>query len=110
MKTLRLLTIPAALVISIGVFANEGDKSPASASDSASVDALRTSLPSTMGFEVDNVRTTDDGVTCINYRVANDLGGETRAQAVVKGDDVLRSTTRSSKFAKAWNKHCASAG
>jgi hypothetical protein len=42
--------------------------------------------------------------------VANDLGGETRAQAVVKGDDVLRSTTRSSKFAKAWNKHCASAG
>jgi len=56
------------------------------------------------------VERTMGDVTCINYRVSNDMNGETRAQAVVKGDEVLRSTTRSTKFQKAWNEHCAAKG
>ncbi len=72
------------------------------------VEKLKASLTSgAMGFEVDDVRVTDDGVACIKYRIDNDLGGETRAQAVVDGDKVLRSTSRSNSFAKAWNKKCA---
>jgi hypothetical protein len=55
---------------------------------------------------VDDVKM-NDGVACITYRVNNDTGGESRAQAVVEGDKVLRSTSRSTKFAKAWNSKCA---
>lgn len=51
---------------------------------------------------------TDSGVACIAYRVNNDMGGKTRAQAVVEGDKVLRSSSRNSKFANAWNSKCAS--
>ena len=71
------------------------------------VETLKASLGTTMGFEVENVTTGDDGVACITYRINNDLGGETRAHAVVDGDKVLRSTSRSSSFAKAWNGKCA---
>jgi hypothetical protein len=58
---------------------------------------------------VDDVRTTESGVTCITYRIRNDSGGESRAQAVVDGDKVLRSTTRSTRFEKAWNDKCVGA-
>lgn len=72
------------------------------------VETLKSSLGSTaMGFEVENVKMGDDGVACITYRIDNDLGGETRAHAVVDGDKVLRSTSRSASFAKAWNGKCA---
>jgi hypothetical protein len=40
------------------------------------------------------------------YRVDNDQGGETKAYAVVEGDKVLRSTSRSKKFEDAWNEKC----
>jgi hypothetical protein len=72
------------------------------------VETLKASLGTAMGFEVENVKTGDDGVACITYRIDNDLGGETRAHAVVDGDKVMRSTSRSPSFAKAWNRKCAS--
>lgn len=105
MKSSRLLiAMPLALLLATGALAdgrmNSSESSPA-------VETLKSKLSSTSGFAVDNVRTADDGVTCIDYRVANDMGGETHAKAVVKGDDVWRSTTRSTKFQKAWNEHCA---
>ena len=53
---------------------------------------------------------TDGGIACITYRVANDNGGESRAQAVVEGEKVLRSTSRSTEFANAWNTKCAGSG
>jgi hypothetical protein len=74
--------------------------------DSAPVATLKASLQSTLGFKVDTVRTTDAGVSCITYRVSNSKGGESHAQAVVEGDQVLRSTSGHSKFAKAWNSKC----
>ena len=98
------------LLISIGALAAEPEANSGAAASDPAVAALKSRLPSTYGFEVDNIRKTGDGIACINYRVANELGGETRAQAVVKGDEVLRSTTRNAKFAKAWNAHCAAAG
>jgi len=99
-----LIAMPLALLLATGALADDRMKSSES---SPAVETLKSKLPSTNGFAVDNVRAAEDGVTCIDYRVSNDLGGETRAKAVVKGDDVLRSTTRSTKFQKAWNKHCA---
>jgi hypothetical protein len=98
-----LFAASAAAMLSFGALADDKMES------SPAVETLKSKLPSTNGFAVDNVRTMGD-VTCINYRVSNDMNGETRAQAVVKGDEVLRSTTRSTKFQKAWNEHCAAKG
>jgi hypothetical protein len=83
------------------------EPAPSDAS-SAAVATLKSSLPSKQGFTVDLVHMTDAGVACIAYRVNNDMGGKTRAQAVVEGQTVLRSTSRNSKFANAWNSKCAS--
>lgn len=99
---LPLLALSFAFVPLSAALADADEASPA-------VATLKSSLPSTRGFEVESVRTTDSGVACITYRVPNDRGGETHAQAVVEGDQVLRSTSRSSKFAKAWNSKCAGA-
>jgi len=104
MNASRAIALLIALAPLIGV-ADEGTNSGA---DSEHIATLKSSLPSTMGFKVDNVHMTDAGVACITYRITNDKGGESRAQAVVEGDKVLRSTSRSSQFAKAWNTQCVS--
>ena len=58
------------------------------------------------GFEVEDVRTGDDGTACITYRVLNEQNGHSRVRAVVQGDKVLRETTGNTRFAKAWNSKC----
>jgi hypothetical protein len=107
---LRLAALPLAFAPLAGAVADDRDANAGSEANSASVATLKSSLPSTSGFEVDDVRMTDSGVACISYRVRNDLGGDTRAKAVVEGDKVLRSTTRTTRFAKAWNSKCVGAG
>ena len=103
----RLIALPLAFALCAGAFANDDmRKDPATNSDA--VEKLKSSLPTSAGFEVDDVRM-GDGVTCITYRVDNDRGGETRALAVVDGDKVLRSTSRSKSFETAWNSKCAGA-
>jgi len=101
-----VVTLPLALLLSVGVVAAE---SPTS-SDPAAVETLKTKLPSTLGFHVDNIRTSTDGVSCITYRVDNGSGGTKHEQAVVEGDKVLRSTPGNTRFAKEWNSKCAKAG
>ena len=85
---------------------------PAMSSDANSepVAKLKSRLTNTLGFQVDDVLMTDDGVACISYRVANDNGGVSSAKAVVEGEKVLRSTSRTTDFADAWNSKCAGAG
>jgi hypothetical protein len=77
---------------------------------SAPVAKLKSRLTSTKGFTVENVHMTDDGAACISYHVLNDTGGESRAKAVVEGEKVLRSTSRSEEFEKAWNTKCSASG
>ena len=101
----RLIAIPLALALAAGALAND-DKNAAAASNPDAVAKLKTSLTSTAGFEVDTVRNGADGATCIAYRVDNPQGGETKAYAVVEGDKVLRSTSRSKKIEDAWNEKC----
>jgi len=94
----RLIALPVALAIAAGAFAAESDAEP--------VEKLKSQLGTATGFEVDNVRMVSSGAACITYRVSNDTGGETRAMAVVHGEKVLRSTSRSREFQEAWNKQC----
>ncbi len=101
-KLRTFIALPFAFVPLAGALADDSTASEP-------VEKLKSSLQSTVGFEVDNVKM-NDGVACITYRIANDTGGESRAQAVVEGDKVLRSTSRSTKFAKAWNSKCAAGG
>ena len=103
-----LIALPLALVLAAGVFAGDPDKSMGAASPD-SVEKLKSSLPRTAGFEVDDVRMGADGVSCITYRVSNEQGGKSKAHAVVDGEKVLRSTSRSREFEKAWNGKCARA-
>jgi hypothetical protein len=107
---LRLVLVPLVFTPLAGAAAEDRDANATADSNSEAVAALKSSLPSTLGFEVDEVRVTDSGVSCISYRVRNDLGGDTRAKAVVEGDNVLRSTARTARFAKAWNSKCVGTG
>jgi len=95
----RFVALPLALAISAGAFAAD-ESSPA-------VEKLKASLTSTIGFQVDSERQGSDGSSCISYRVENDNGGSSKALAVVQGDKVLNSTSRSRSFEKAWNTNCA---
>ena len=104
---LRLIALPAAFVPLTGAFAEDRAAPTGSEATSDSVAVLKSSLPSSSGFAVDDVRVTDAGVACISYRVNSDMGGESRAKAVVEGDKVLRSTSGSMRFQKAWNEKCA---
>ena len=53
------------------------------------------------GLEVEEVRATDAGVVCIEYRVSG-----SRGHAVVQGNEVLKSSSDAARFEKAWNQHC----
>lgn len=93
------------LSLSAGVLADDDTKGNA-AQSSPAVETLKSSLASTNGFEVEDVREGSDGASCITYRVANHLNGSNRVRAVVKGDKVLRESTGNTRFAKAWNSSC----
>jgi len=53
------------------------------------------------GLEVEEVRATDAGVVCIEYRVSG-----SRGHAVVEGNTVLKSSSDAERFEKAWSEHC----
>jgi hypothetical protein len=106
-KSFRLIAVSTAIAFSAGAFAND-DPAMNSSSANSAVEALKASLKGESGFQVDKVVMSDDGAACIVYRVAGGTTGSvTRAQAVVEGDKVLRSSTRSPEFEKAWKDKCA---
>jgi len=73
---------------------------------SEAVATLKAKLGTAAGLEVDEVRLTDAGVACINYRVNDGQGGKSRDHAVVQGDDVLKGSSDADRFEKAWSEHC----
>jgi hypothetical protein len=68
---------------------------------SNAVAALKANLGSNVSLEVDEVRVTEAGVACIEYRVSG-----SRGHAVVQGNEVLKSSSDAERFEKAWNQHC----
>ena len=107
MNTRKLLIACSATLLPMTA-ALAADTPPATSSDetAAAVATLKQKLGSPSGMEVDNVRVTDAGVACINYRLRDSQGSMTKQHAVVKGDDVERSTFGNKKFEKAWNDNC----
>lgn len=105
-KSFKFIAVPMTLAFAAGALANDSPTANSAAASSA-VEALKASLKGETGFEVNKVHVTDDGTACIKYSVAGDKSQETHAQAVVEGDKVLRSTSRSKEFANAWNNKCA---
>jgi hypothetical protein len=103
-KSIGLIAI--SLGFAICASANDQDSTGEPGMHSDAVEKLKSSLTSTNGFEVEDVRQGDDGVSCITYSIANDQGGSSRAHAVVDGDKVLRESTGNTRFAKAWNNKC----
>jgi hypothetical protein len=105
MDTLKRLIASAVVVVPLSSALAE---TPASGDAStAAVETLRASLGGKGAIDVENVRMTDDGVACIDYRGPNNSGGMSKAKAVVQGDKVLRSGVGNERFADAWNEHCA---
>lgn len=98
-KPLIAIAAPLALALSAGA--------PAADDNSAAVEKLKSSLPNTLGFKVEDARAGNEGATCITYTLTNDQNGQSRSRAVVQGDKVLHETTGNTRFAKAWNSQCA---
>lgn len=109
MKAWKLIAVPLALgALALPVTAGDkGDKHGYSDAESTSVKKLKSSLRPSAGFKVESVHVADSGVACINYRVRNDTGGDSRDQAVVDGDTVLRASSRNERFEEIWNRDCA---
>ena len=73
---------------------------------SAAVLKLKANLGNPAGFEFDEVRVTNAGVACIDYRVSSAQGAKSLGHAVVKNDVVLKSSADYERFEKVWNEHC----
>ena len=100
-----LIASAAALVPMTAVLADDPPASTSSDATAAAVATLKDRVGKP-GIEVDEVRVTDSGTACIKYRVRNNLGGTSREHAVVKGEEVERSTRGNKEFEKAWNDNC----
>jgi hypothetical protein len=100
----RVLFASSFAILSMaGALAIEGEGPDAT---SASVAALKENLGNPAGLEIDEVRVTDSGVTCIEYRMSDGKGGQSPGHAVVRGNEVLKSPSGDEEFEKAWNAHC----
>jgi hypothetical protein len=105
----RVLAIPLALSLAAAAHADDkhDKKHSTTAGHSDAVEMLKSRLgPAAASLEVDDIQVASSGASCITYSVNNSTGGETHAKAVVQGDKVLRSTSRTNDFEDAWNTHC----
>ena len=101
-----LIASTVSLLPIAGAFAVDRDSRDGTEVTASSVAALKASLGNSAGLEVDEVRVTDDGVACIDYRVRNAQGAKTPGHAVVQGKEVLKSPSGDERFEKAWTEHC----
>jgi hypothetical protein len=107
MDTKKLLIVSTiALLPLAGALAADREPREGTDATSAAVAALKANLGNTASFEVDEVRVTQAGVACIDYRVSDGKGGKSPGHAVVQGDEVLKSSSEYERFEKVWNAHC----
>ena len=106
--TSRKLICAAALALLPAATALAGSQMSGKDTDetASAIAALKKSLPSSFGFEVDKVKVTSSGVACIDYHLDSTQGGTKVAHAVVKGDEVTRSTLGNARFEKEWEDNC----
>ena len=94
------------LLLEAGVIAAGPETREVPDATSASVAVLKANLGNAANVEIDEVRITEGGVACIEYRVSNGSGSKVLGHAVVQGDQVLKSPANGAQFEKAWNDHC----
>lgn len=102
--TLWIMALPLVLLLFTGLSGNAGARQRNNVAY-ASVAALKSGMPSTRGFKVDDLRVTDAGAACIRFHT-RDGGQVNRAEAVVVGRYVTNSTARDGRFEKEWNRQC----
>jgi len=103
-RKLLLVACVAFLLIAVALAADKDKDTPDQIA--AATAALKANLGNAAGLEVNEVRVTDAGVACINYRVGTGSGEKSRGHAVVKDGDVIDSAADGGRFEKAWNAHC----
>jgi len=104
MRTLIALSL--ALALSAGAIAKDRN---ADFDRAATLETLKSKMPSGYRFEVEEVRAGDDGFACVTYRVTNARNGKSQGRALVKGDQVLRDYDRQVRFERAWTRKCTGA-
>ena len=102
MDPLKLLVAAVMTCLPLtGALAADGKPGNGTDATDAAVDALKANLGSNSNLEIEEVRVTEAGVVCIDYRVSG-----SRGHAVVQGKEVLKSSSDADRFEKAWNEHC----
>jgi hypothetical protein len=105
MNTSKLLIASTMAVMPMIATAADRESRKGKDATAASVATLEASLGHPAGLEIDEVRLTDAGVACIDYRLGGQ-GGNRLGHAVVRGDEVLNSASGDERFEKEWNEHC----
>jgi hypothetical protein len=106
MSTTKLVIATSAILLMAAALAATDEPRATVDATTTSVAALKTNLGNPAGLAIDEVRVTDAGVACIEYRLSNEQGGKSRGHAVVQGNEVLKSSSGDERFQQAWNKHC----
>src|SRR5687768_2333988 len=101
-----LLASSLALLPLSGLLAADREQGKSADATSSSIAALKKDLGNPASLEVDEVRVTRDGVTCIDYRIGDGQGGKSLGHAVVQNGEVLKSSSKDERFEKEWNEHC----
>ena len=101
MDTIKLLIAASLTLLPVTGALAADDKAKGADATDAAVDALKANLGSNANLEVQEVRVTEAGVACIEYRVSG-----SRGHAIVQNNEVLKSSSDAARFEKAWNEHC----
>ena len=102
MDAMKLLIAASVTFLPLaGALAADGKPENGTDATDAAVDALKANLGSNADLEIEEVRVTEAGVVCIDYRVSG-----SRGHAVVQGKEVLKSSSDADRFEKVWNEHC----
>lgn len=106
MSATKLVIATSAILLMAAAFVSKDDSRGGSDTTSTSVAELKANLGNPPGLSIDEVRVTDAGVACIEYRVSNSQGGKSRGNAVVQDYEVLKSSVGDERFKEAWDQHC----
>lgn len=104
MSKIKFTVASSAILLMAGALAMDGEPSSSDSTITA-VAALKANLISSAGLEVDEVRITDGGVACIDYRLDTQRD-QSLGHAVVQREEVIKSSSDYERFEKAWNEHC----
>jgi hypothetical protein len=105
MSATKLIIATSAILLMAAALAAQDEPRASPDATSAAVTALESNLGNPPGLTIEEVRVTEAGVACIDYRVSDGQGNKALGHAVVQRGEVLKSSSGES-FEKAWKEHC----